>query len=131
MQPPGAIGEDARLGSPAITLRCDCGAEGQAQYGERWTCPTCGRSYDTAQIPTADYDAIKSLDRRYRLASQAVVAVMALVVLAIAITGQLLPILAALGVVLIGWFLYIKPFVHRRHKRAVGELTRKWELTAE
>jgi hypothetical protein len=119
------------MGSPAISLRCDCGTEGRAEYGERWTCPKCGRSYDTAQIPTADYDAIKSLDRRYRLASQAVVAVMALVVLAIAITGQLLPILAALGVVLIGWFLYIKPFVHRRHKRAVGELTRKWELTAE
>ena len=125
------IGEDARMGSPSITLRCDCGTEGHAEYGERWSCPNCGRSYDTSQIPSADYDAIQSLDRRYRRASQAVVAVMALVVLAIAITGQLLPILAALGVVLIGWFLYIKPFVHRRHKRAVGELTRKWELTAE
>jgi hypothetical protein len=34
-------------------------------------------------------------------------------------------------VVLLSWFLYIKPLVHRRHKRAVSELTRSWELSAE
>jgi hypothetical protein len=39
--------------------------------------------------------------------------------------------LAGLAVVLVGWFLYIKPLVHRRHKRAVRELTRRWELTPE
>jgi len=126
-----AIGEDARMGSPAITLRCDCGTEASAQYGERWTCPNCGRSYDTSRIPASDYAAITSLDRRYRRGSQAVVAVLALVILAIAITGQFLPMLAGLGVVMVGWFLYIKPLVHRRHKRAVGELTRSWELTPE
>jgi hypothetical protein len=131
LQAPRPIGEDAPMGSLAITLRCDCGAEGHAQYGERWTCPDCGRSYDTSRIPAADYAAITSLDRRYRRWSQALVALLAMVILAIAITGQFLPMLAGLGVVLVGWFLYIKPLVHRRHKRAVRELTRSWELTAE
>ena len=125
------VGEDARMGSPAITLRCDCGAEGRAEFGERWTCDACGRSYDTAQIPAADFEAIEALDRRYRRWSQAVVAGLALVVLAVAYTRQFLPILAGLGVVMLSWFLYIKPYVHRRHKRAVSELTRSWELTAE
>jgi hypothetical protein len=123
--------EDARMGSPAITLRCDCGTEGRASYKERWTCPACGRVYDTSQIPADDFQAIKDLDRRYRRASQAVVAGLALMVLAVAYTQQFLPILAGLGVVMSSWFLFIKPFVHRRHKRAVSALTRSWELSPE
>src|SRR5215831_1826064 len=75
------------MGSPAITLRCDCGTEGRAAYAERWTCPNCGRVYDTSNIPAADYEAIAALDRRYRRANQAVVVVLALVVLAVAWTG--------------------------------------------
>jgi len=119
------------MGSPAITLHCDCGAEGRAGYGDTWTCPSCGRTYDTSRIPASDYRAIELLDRRYRRASQGVVVVLALMVLAVAVTGQFIPIIAGLGVVLLGWFLYIKPFVHRRHRRAVNDLTRQWELTAE
>jgi hypothetical protein len=123
--------DDPGVGSPAITLRCDCGAEGRAQHGERWVCPKCGRSYDTSQIPAADYDAIKALDRRYRMASWSIVFVLGVLVLAVAVTGQLLPIFAGLSVVMLSWFLYIKPVVHRRHKRAVSALTRQWNLEAE
>ena len=123
--------EDARMGSPSITLRCDCGAEGHAGYPEHWTCPSCGRTYNTAQIPAEDYQAIAALDRRYRRWNQAVVVVLALLILAVAYTEQFIPILAGLGVVLTGWFLYIKPYVHRRHKRAVSQLTRSWELHPE
>jgi hypothetical protein len=119
------------MGSPAITLRCDCGAEGRAAYGEVWKCAKCGRSYDTSRIPAEDYQAIKDLDRRYRRGSQAVVAGLALMVLAVAYTQQFLPILAGLGVVMSAWFLFIKPLVHRRHKRAVSALTRSWELSPE
>ncbi len=119
------------MGSPAITLRCDCGTEGRAQFEERWTCPSCGRSYDTGQIPRADYEAIRALDRRYRLISWAIVGVMALIVLAVARTLQVIPILAGLAVTLGGWFLYVKPIVHRRHRAAVGKLTRSWELRPE
>jgi hypothetical protein len=119
------------MGSPAITLRCDCGAEGRAAYGELWKCAKCGRGYDTSRIPAEDYQAIKDLDRRYRRGSQAVVAGLALMVLAVAYTQQFLPILAGLGVVMSSWFLFIKPLVHRRHKRAVSALTRSWELSAE
>lgn len=116
---------------PAISLRCECGAEGRAGYGERWTCPQCARTYDTGRIPRDDYEAIAALDRRYRYAGLAVVAVLALMVLAVAITRQLIPIFAGLGVVLLTWFLYIKPIVHRRHRRAVQDLTRNWNLEPE
>ena len=119
------------MGSPAITLRCDCGAEGRAAYGEVWKCAQCGRSYDTSRIPADDYDAVAALDRRYRRGSQALMVVLALIVLVVAITGQTISIFAGLAVVLLGWFLYIKPLIHRRHKRAVSALTRSWELSAE
>ena len=119
------------MGSPSITLRCDCGTEGRAQYAERYTCASCGRTYDTSQIPAGDYDAIRALDRRYRLISQAIVVLMALVVLAVAWTRDFVPILAGLAVVLGGWFIYIKPILHRKHRAAVGKLTRSWELRPE
>jgi len=119
------------MGSPAITLGCDCGAEGRAAYGEVWKCSKCGRSYNTSQIPAEDYDAVAALDRRYRRGNQALMVVLALIVLAVAIEGQTISIFAGLAVVLLGWFLYIKPIIHRRHKRAVSALTRSWELSAE
>jgi len=102
-----------------------------AAYGERWTCPECGRTYDTSQIPATDYESIKALDRRYRIGIWCVVGVMALIVLAVAVTGQWFSVFAGLAVVLLSWFLFIKPVVHRRHRRAVRSLTRKWELEAE
>jgi hypothetical protein len=116
---------------PAITLRCDCGAEGQAAYAERWSCPNCGRVYETSRIPESDYAAVAALDRRYRITGFAIVAVLATIVLAVALTGQLISIFAGLAVAMLSWFLFIKPIVHRRHRRAVGALTRRWELNAE
>jgi len=119
------------VGSPAITLRCDCGAEGRAQHGERWVCPQCSRAYDTSQIPSGDYEAIKALDQRYRIASWAIVGVLAAVVLTVALTGQIISIFSGLAVSMLGWFLFIKPVVHRRHRRAVSALTRQWNLEPE
>jgi hypothetical protein len=116
---------------PAITLRCDCGNEGRAAYGEQWACPSCGKRYDTADIPAADYQAIRELNRRYRLTGFVLVGILAVIVLAVALTGELIPIFAGLGFATLVWFLYLKPLVHRRHRRAVNALTRTWDLKAE
>jgi ABC-type transport system involved in cytochrome bd biosynthesis fused ATPase/permease subunit len=117
--------------APAITLRCDCGSEGRAAYGEKWTCQKCGRSYDTSQIPAGDYGEVAALDRRYKRVSWSIVAVLALLVLVAALTHQIIATFAGLAVVLLGWFLFIKPLVHHKHKKAVRNLTRSWELRAE
>ncbi|MDX6546659.1 MAG: hypothetical protein QOG33_209 [Gaiellales bacterium] len=123
--------EDAPMGSPAITLRCDCGEQARSAYGEVWTCPKCDRVYDTSKIPADDYAAVAALDRRYRRGSRGLMAVLALVVLAVAVSGNIVSIFAGLAVVLLSWFLYIKPIIHRRHRKAVSNLTRRWELKAE
>ena len=130
-QTPGMSEDRAAMKEPGITLRCDCGAEGRVRYGERWKCAACGRAYDTSQIPSEDYREIASLDRRYRFGVWGVMAVLAVAVLAVALTRQVVPIFAGLAVVMLSWFLYIKPLVHRRHKAAVSRLTRSWNLEAE
>src|SRR5262244_2442163 len=50
-----------------ITIRCDCGDVGYAAYGERWVCPKCGRTWNTAQIPADEYWGIMRDQRRMRL----------------------------------------------------------------
>ena len=56
---------------------------------------------------------------------------MAAIVLLVALTGQTISIFAGLAVSLLGWFLFIKPYIHRRHKRAVSAMTVHWDIKAE
>jgi hypothetical protein len=102
-----------------------------AGYGQTWTCPKCGKTYDTSTIPSAEYGAILTLTKRYQMVSVAIVSVLAIIVLVVALTGQTVSIFAGLAVSLLSWFLYIRPLVHRRHKRAVAQLTRNWDIKAE
>ena len=48
-----------------ITVTCDCGERHYVPYGERLEC-TCGRSWDTNQIPGDEYWGIMHDMRRYR-----------------------------------------------------------------
>lgn len=117
--------------SPRITLRCDCGAETLVTYGERWTCESCGRTYDTRDIPDADYRAIETLRRQYRVVGYAGVTLVAAFILLLALTAQQFQLFIGLPFVLLVWFMYVRPLMHRRYRRRVGELTRTWTLRAE
>jgi hypothetical protein len=119
------------MASPRITLRCDCGAEERVAYGDRWTCASCGRTYDTAGIPEADFRAIESLRRRYRIAGLAGVSVIAAFVLLLALTAQQFQLFIGLPSILLVWFIYVRPFMRRRYYARVRELTRSWTLRAE
>jgi hypothetical protein len=119
------------MAAPRITLRCDCGAEALVAYGERWTCESCGRTYDTTGIPDADYQAIQSLRRRYRIGGYIGVSLVAAFVLVLALTAQQFQIFIGLPFVLIVWFMYVRPLMRRRYMQRVRELTRTWTLKAE
>ncbi len=119
------------MAAPRITLRCDCGAEALVAYGERWTCASCGRTYDTSSIPAADYDAIQSLRRRYRIFGYAGVSVVAAFVLLLALTAQQFQIFIGLPFILLVWFMYVRPIMRSRYHRRVLELQRTWTLKAE
>lgn len=119
------------MAAPRITLRCDCGAETLVAYGERWTCESCGRTYDTAGIPEADFQAIQDLRRRYRIVGYAGVTLVAAFVLLLALTAQEFQLFVGLPAILLVWFIYVRPFMRSRYRRRVGELQRKWTLRAE
>jgi hypothetical protein len=119
------------MAAPRITLRCDCGAEALVAFGDRWTCESCGRTYDTAGIPEADFRAIEALRRRYRLWGYVGVSLLALLVLFLALTAQQFQIFIALPGILLVWFTYIRPSMRSRYRRRVGELQRSWTLRAE
>jgi hypothetical protein len=120
------------MAAPRITLRCDCGkSEALVAYGERWTCESCGRTYDTSGIPSEDFEAIQALRRRYRIVGYSGVALVGALVLLLALTAQQLQLFIGLPLILLVWFTYVRPFMRSRYRRRVGELQRTWTLKAE
>jgi hypothetical protein len=117
--------------APLISLTCDCGAQASVGYGERWRCEACGRTYDASHIPEREYQALVAIQRRYRSVGWALMGVLAVLVLALALSGQPIQIMAGLPVILIAWFTYGRPLMRRRYRRRIRELTRSWELHAE
>ena len=121
---------DTCVKGPRITVRCDCGAEARLHYGDRWECEQCGRRYDTSSIPEAQYREIESIVRRYRLLGYGLGVVLAALVLVLVLQDQPFVLLATLPAILMVWFLYGRPFLRRRYRRAIAAAPR-WELRPE
>ena len=52
---------------PPITVSCDCGESREVPYGEAWRCESCGRVWDTNQIPAEEYEGLLRRMKRARL----------------------------------------------------------------
>jgi hypothetical protein len=122
---PGAV-----LGGPPITITCECGEKRELKYGEVWTCESCGRRWDTNQIPAEQYKAIRNTQLRFRVLP----VVYGLVVLALAmfftLTGNIFSVFILLPLAVMFWFYFVRAFHRRRYRRAIAELP-KWELRPE
>lgn len=120
----------ARVRGPPITLTCDCGAASQVAYGERWTCSSCGTTWNTSQIPREDYDRLTRSVRRYRL-----------LVLGppVALAAVLIPLSVALGVqyafllflLVLAWGLLVMPQLRSRATARVLRERATWNLHPE
>jgi hypothetical protein len=119
----------AVLRRAADHITCECG-EARLQYGEDWTCESCGRRWDTNQIPAEQYRAIRSTQLRFRVLP----VLYGLGVLALAmfftLTGNIFSVFIPLPLAVMLWFYFVRPFHRRRYRRAVAELP-KWELRPE
>jgi hypothetical protein len=121
---------DRVMRAPLITITCDCGASTEVGYGVRWTCPDCGRTWDTTQIPAAEYDALLKGVRQYRL-----------LVLGppLALAAILIPLAAIVGiqyafllfVLVMGYALLAVPQLRRLASRRMRESTKSWKLRPE
>lgn len=115
--------------APPVTLTCECGAVERVKYGERWTCPSCGRSYDTSRIPLDAYRTRTRIVSRYRLLTLGPLAVLAavLVPLVVFVDASLLYLL---GVLAFAYILLFLPLVRRRARRSIPDDPR-WDLPAD
>jgi hypothetical protein len=122
---PGAVTK-----GPPITVTCECGERHELFYGERWTCPVCGRAYDSNQIPRDEYAQIRNLQRRFRAVPIALGVVVAALAIVFTLTDNIVGVFMLLPVALIVWFVFIRPTHRKRYREAIADLPR-WDLRAE
>ena len=98
-------------------------------YGERWRCPTCGRSWNTLQIPAEEYEGLLRRMRRHKIEVLAVAALAAavLVPLIVLVSGRFI---AVVPLVMAVWLFVFVPYWRRRYRRTARAAPR-WELHPE
>jgi hypothetical protein len=121
---------DRRVREPPITVRCDCGAGALVRYGERWTCADCGKTWNTSQIPRAEYDRLLRSIRRYRLLTVGPPLALAAVLIPLAIfVGIQFAFL--LFVLVMAYGLLVLPRLRARSTESVLESSSTWRLSPE
>ena len=114
---------------PPITVSCHCGNASHVAYGETWTCETCGRRWNTAQIPQDTYWGIMREMRNYRLVviGVAVGVTLLFALLALFVAESLLLLLP---LILMLWFIWFMPWWRRRIRHKARSIP-QWQLTPE
>jgi len=113
--------------APPITITCDCGNVGRVAYGERLTCEGCGRTWDTAQIPTEEYDTLVDSVRRYRLLALGPPFVAAAILIPLAVLSSF-RFAFLLFVLILGHALLVMPQLRRRASAHVSATAPRWNL---
>ena len=121
---------DRLVRAPLITIGCDCGAWTEVAYRDRWTCPDCGRTWDTSQIPAADYDVLLKGVRRYRLLVLGPPLVLAAILIPLAATVGI-QYAFLLFVLVMGYALLAVPQMRRLASKRMRESTKSWKLRPE
>jgi hypothetical protein len=122
---PGAVTK-----GPPITVTCECGERQELFYGERWSCPSCGRAYDSAQIPADEYAQIRRVQLRFRAVPIALGLTVAALAILFSLTGNVVGVFFLLPIALVAWFVFIRPTHRKRYRAAIAELPR-WDLRAD
>lgn len=118
-----------RVKPPPITVTCDCGERASLVWGERWTCPTCGRKWNTRDIPEDEYRRLEQVVRRYQIQAVAFIALIAAVFVPLMVIIDVRFSISAL-ILFFAWALLVRP----RQRRRVLEIARenaRWELHPE
>jgi hypothetical protein len=116
----------AAVKGPPITVRCDCGVTQHIPYGEAWTCPSCGRRWDTAQIPAEEYEGVMRDMRRYRVQAMVLGSAIGLGVVALAASTDQ-PLFPLALIAMAGWWLLYMPQWRRKVRARARDLP-TWNL---
>lgn len=112
-----------------ITVKCDCGETNYLAYGDSWGCPTCGRVWNTNQIPSEEYWGLmrEMRSERFKVIGMALSIATVFIVLALAVSQAfyfMLPIAIS------GWYLMFMPRWRSRVRRKAREAP-SWNLRPE
>ncbi len=113
-----------------ITISCDCKAVADVAYGDRWTCDACGKTWDTTQIPSAEYDDLIRGIRRYRLIALGPPLLLAAVLIPLAVLVGL-QFALLLFVLVMAWGLLVIPQLRRRASTHLRNSAKSWKLRPE
>lgn len=117
------------VAKPPITISCECGEKRDVAYGERWQCETCGRAWNTAQIPAEEYEQLLRNVRRHKLEALVAAAVSA-AVLAPLIIFVSASFIGLVPLAMVGWLVGFLPRWRRRYRRTARSAPR-WQLHPE
>ena len=92
------------LRGPSIAITCECGDKRDLGYGEDWACETCGRHWDTNQIPVEQYDAIRRTQLRFRVLPVVYGVVVAGTAIFFMLTGNIFSVFVLLPLAMMLWF---------------------------
>jgi hypothetical protein len=115
---------------PKITVSCRCGEKRYLTYGERWTCESCGRRWNTHQIPADQYAAIRATQLRYRRIPLAISVVALACIVAGVLVGKAFGGLIVVAIAATTWSMFFRPIHSRKYREALAELP-TWTLTPE
>ena len=115
------------MATPRVTVKCNCGNSLLIPYGSSEAC-SCGRRWDTAQIPPADYAALQATLRRFRR-NEAVFALVAVgVVVALVLVGRAAPVYVTVPAFALAWWRWFRPWWNLRKRARLLDLP-TWTLT--
>ena len=121
--------QSAPLSKPPITIRCECGEKRDVAYGDRWQCETCGRTWNTQQIPAEEYEGLLRRVRRHKLEAIGTIAVGAAILVPLIVFVDP-SVIFLVPLVMVGWlFLFLPAWRRRYHATARG--APRWELHPE
>jgi hypothetical protein len=117
------------VAKPPITISCECGEKRDVAYGERWQCETCGRTWNTAQIPAEEYEQLLRSVRRHKLEALVAAGVSA-AILAPLIIFVSASFIGLVPLAMVGWLVGFLPRWRRRYRRTARNAPR-WQLHPE
>ncbi|HLY87264.1 MAG TPA: hypothetical protein VKO84_12265 [Gaiellaceae bacterium] len=117
------------MAKPPITIKCECGERRDVAYGERWACETCGRSWNTQQIPAEEYEnLLRGIRRRKLEAFGAAAAGAAILIPLVAVVS--VKFIGLVPLAMAGWLFLFLPAWRRRYRRTAASAPR-WQLHPE
>jgi hypothetical protein len=115
---------------PKITIACECGEKRYLQYGEKWTCEKCGRTWNTRRIPLEEYAELRRTQLRYRRVPLLISALSLVCVVAFVVAGKALGGLLVVAFAATAWSMFVHPFYKRRYREQLAKVP-TWKIEPE